>query len=152
MLLWIIIVGIIGLILLIAEALIPGFGVFGIAGSVLLFGSIVAAGIQYGFAVFLIMIAFAAILILLFIRFAKTKKIYDKVVLKDSLNTKDFDESILQGIEGEKGITITTVQPYGKIQIDNKQIDVCSEGGYIEKNKMVEVIRVTGKTVVVKEI
>ena len=34
MLLWIVILGIIGLMLVIAEAFIPGFGIFGIAGGI----------------------------------------------------------------------------------------------------------------------
>ncbi len=107
MLLWIVILGIIGLVLVIAEA---------------------------------------------FIRFAKTKKVYDKFVLNDVLNTKDFDESILQDMQGKKGISITTIQPYGKMEVEGIQIDVRSEGGYIEKNKMIEIIQVKGKTVVVKEV
>ena len=56
------------------------------------------------------------------------------------LNTKDFDESILQDMQGKKGISITTIQPYGKMEVEGIQIDVRSEGGYIEKNKMIEII------------
>ena len=141
MLLWIIIIGIVGLVLLIAEALIPGFGIFGILGTMCILGSTVMAGIKYGFGVFLI-----------FVRVAQTKGVYDKFVLKEVLDTKDFDESVLQGMEGKKGVTVTTIQPYGKMEIEGKQIDVCSEGGYIEKNKSVEIVQVKGKTVVVKEV
>ena len=152
MLVWIVILGIIGLMLVIAEAFIPGFGIFGIAGGIALISSTVIAGIKYGFGVFLIMIATFIILLLLFVRFAKTKKVYDKFVLNDVLNTKDFDESILQDMQGKKGISITTIQPYGKMEVEGIQIDVCFEGGYIEKNKMIEIIQVKGKTVVVKEV
>ena len=76
----------------------------------------------------------------------------DKFVLKDVLNTQDFDESILQDMQGKQGITITTVQPYGKMEVEGKQIDVCSEGGYIEKNKIVQIVQIRGKIVVVKEV
>ena len=72
--------------------------------------------------------------------------------MNDVLNTKDFDETILQDMEGKKGMSITTIQPYGKMEVEGMQIDVCSEGGYIEKNKMIEIIQVKGKTVVVKEV
>ena len=119
MLLWIVILGIIGLVLVIAEAFIPGFGIFGIAGSIALISSTVIAGIKYGFGVFLIMVA-------TFI--------------------------ILQDMQAKKGISITTIQPYGKMEVEGIQIDVRSEGGYIEKNKMIEIIQVKGKTVVVKEV
>ncbi len=152
MLLWIIIIGIVGLVLLIAEALIPGFGIFGILGTMCILGSTVMAGIKYGFGVFLILVAALIILALIFVRVAQTKGVYDKFVLKEVLDTKDFDESVLQGMEGKKGVTVTTIQPYGKMEIEGKQIDVCSEGGYIEKNKSVEIVQVKGKTVIVKEV
>ena len=150
MLVWIVMLGIIGLILLMAEALIPGFGIFGITGGACLLASTVMAGIKYGFGVFLVMVAAFIVLLLFFISFANRKK--DKFVLKDVLNTKDFDESVLQDMEGKQGITITTVQPYGKMEVEGKQIDICSEGGYIEKNKMVQIVQIKGKSVVVKEI
>ena len=86
MLVWIVILGIIGLMLVIAEAFIPGFGIFGIAGGIALISSTVIAGIKYGFGVFLIMIATFIILLLLFVLFAKTKKLYDKFVLNNLLN------------------------------------------------------------------
>ena len=129
MLIWIVILGILGLILAMAEALIPGFGIFGIIGGACLIGSTVMAGMKYGFGVFLIMVAAFILLLLIFIAVASRKK--DKFVLKDVLDTKDFDESVLQNMQGKQGITVTTVQPYGKIEVDGKQIDVCSEGGYI---------------------
>ena len=109
MLVWIVMLGIIGLILLMAEALIPGFGIFGIIGGACMLGSTAMAGIKYGFGVFLMMIAAFIVLLLLFISVANKKK--DKFVLKDVLNTQDFDESILQDMQGKQGITITTVQP-----------------------------------------
>ncbi len=133
-----------------AEALIPGFGIFGIIGGACMLGSTAMAGIKYGFGVFLMMIAAFIVLLLLFISVANKKK--DKFVLKDVLNTQDFDESILQDMQGKQGITITTVQPYGKMEVEGKQIDVCSEGGYIEKNKIVQIVQIRGKIVVVKEV
>ena len=67
MLVWIVMLGIIGLILLMAEALIPGFGIFGIIGGACMLGSTAMAGIKYGFGVFLMMIAAFIVLLLLFI-------------------------------------------------------------------------------------
>ncbi len=152
MLVWIIILSIVGLLLVIAEALLPGFGIFGILGGIALVLSTAMIGIEYGFMAFMASVIGLCALVALFVWFAKRKAIYDNVVLKDVLDTKDFDESILQGLEGKEGTAITTIQPYGKIIIEGKQIDVCSEGSYIDKNKNVKVIAVKGKTVVVREI
>ena len=151
MLIWIIILAIVGLLLVIAEALLPGFGIFGISGGIVLILSTVMIGIEYGFMAFLTAVIGLCILVILFVWLAKRRGIYDNIVLKDVLDTKDFDEGILQGLQGKEAITITTIQPYGKVEIEGKQIEVCSEGGYIDKNKKVKIISVKGKTVVVKE-
>ena len=74
------------------------------------------------------------------------------MILQDVLKAKDFDETLLQDLEGKQGITLTTLQPYGVIEVEGKKIDVTSNEGYIDKNKTVQVIQVKGKTVTVKQI
>lgn len=53
MLVWIIILSIVGLLLVIAEALLPGFGIFGILGGIALVLSTAMIGIEYGFMAFM---------------------------------------------------------------------------------------------------
>ena len=139
-----------GLLLLLMEVILPGFGIFGISGSIALILSFTLTNIQYGFNVFLMMFLVSLFFIAIIIYIAKRKK--DKFVLNNTLKTQGFDVTILQGLEGKQGITLTTLHPYGTIEVEGKQIDVCSEGGYIEKNKSVEIVQVKGKTVVVKEV
>ena len=71
--------------------------------------------------------------------------------MNDTLKTRDFDVTILQGLEGKQGITLTTLQPYGTIEVEGKQIDVTSNEGYIE-NTIVRIVQVKGKTVIVKKV
>lgn len=49
-------------------------------------------------------------------------------------------------------LTLTTLQPYGVIEVESKQIDVTSNEGYIDKNQAVQIIQVKEKTVIVKKI
>jgi membrane-bound serine protease (ClpP class) len=139
-----------GLLLLLMEVILPGFGIFGISGSIALILSFTLTNIQYGFNVFLMMFLVSLFFIAIIIYIAKCKK--DKFVLNDTLKTQDFDVTVLQGIEEKQGITITTLQPYGTIEVEGKQIDVTSNEGYIEKNTIVQIVQVKGKTVIVKKV
>lgn len=139
-----------GLLLLLMEVILPGFGIFGISGSIALILSFTLTNIQYGFNVFLMMFLVSLFFIAIIIYIAKRKK--DKFVLNNTLKTQGFDVTILQGLEGKQGITLTTLQPYGTIEVEGKQIDVTSNEGYIEKNTIVQIVQLKGKTVIVKKV
>lgn len=97
MLPWIIIIAMLGLLLLFVEILMPGFGLFGILGSISLLGTLVAVFKLYGFTVFLIMLIAVVIIFFGMIAFAKKSGLYNKVVLRDRQEAKGFDETPLQG-------------------------------------------------------
>ena len=140
----------IGLLLLLLEVILLGVGIFGISGSIALILSSTLTSIKYGFNTFLMLFLVSLFFIAFITYIAKHKKY--KFVLNDTLKTRDFDVTILQGLEGKQGITLTTLQPYGTIEVEGKQIDVTSNEGYIEKNTIVRMVRVKGKTVIVKKV
>ena len=150
MLPWIIILAMLGLLLLFVEILMPGFGLFGILGSVSLLGTLVAVFKMYGFTVFLIMLIAVIIIFFGMIAFAKKSGLYNKVVLRDRQEAKGFDEAPLQGMLGKVGVTHTELKPFGVAEIDGKIVDVCSTGDFIDRNVKVQVVQITGKTVTVK--
>ena len=147
MLPWIILLCIVGLALVFAEMLIPGFGVFGILGSVCLLGTAFLVAKVYGITAFvLLVIAFALMIVL-----AKKSGFYNKVVLRDKQEAQDFDESTLQGLLGAEGVTQTTLRPFGVADFQGKMVDVCSNGDFIDRGKRVRVTHIQGKTVTVTE-
>ena len=81
---------------------------------------------------------------------AKQSGLYNKIVLKDKQEAKDFDENVLQGLLGQTGVTHSTLRPFGVAEIDGKMIDVCSQGDFIDRDEKVQVVQITGKTVIVK--
>ena len=139
-----------GVLLIAMEILLPGFGLFGFSGSIALILSLTLTTVKYGFTALLVLLFVSLLFAIFLIHFLKSKK--EKLILKDTLTTKDFDETTLQGLEGKQGITLTTLQPYGVIEVEGKKIDVTSNEGYIDKNKTVQIIQVKGKTVIVKQI
>lgn len=147
---WIMVLTLLGLILLFAEILMPGFGLFGILGTGALLGSLVLTYSLFGMAAFLILLCVVVLLFFGMIVFAKKSGLYNKVILKDRLTDKDFDESTLQGLLGQIGQTQTTLKPFGMAEFSGKTIDVCSQGDFIDRGETVQIIQITGKTVVVK--
>ncbi len=147
---WVIILAILGLVMLFAEILMPGFGLFGILGAVSLLGSLVLTYRLYGMIVFLILLLAVVVIFFVMISVAKKSGLYHKVILKERQEAKDFDESVLQGLLGKVGVTHSTLRPFGTAEFDGQMVDVCSQGDFIERDVPVQVVQITGKTVTVK--
>ena len=150
MLPWIIILAMLGLLLLFVEILMPGFGLFGILGTISLLGSLVAAFKLYGMVVFLVMLSCSILVFVVMFVFAKKSGLYNKVILRDRQEEKGFDESTLQGLLGKVGLTQTDLRPFGVAEFDGQMVDVCSTGEFIDRGTEVQVVQITGKTVTVK--
>ena len=144
MLPWIILLCIVGLALVFAEMLIPGFGVC-------LLGTAFLVAKVYGITAFLITVVLLVIAFALMIVLAKKSGFYNKVVLRDKQEAQDFDESTLQGLLGAEGVTQTTLRPFGVADFQGKMVDVCSNGDFIDRGKRVRVTQIQGKTVTVAE-
>lgn len=151
MLPWIGVLAILGLVLVFAEMLIPGFGVFGIFGIISLLCSTILAAKMYGIVVFFVMLLLLILLFVIMLFLAKRSGLYNKVILHDRQEAQDFDESKLAGLIGKIGTTQTTLRPYGIAEIEGKSIDVSSLGDFIDRGKTVKVVQISGKTVTVKE-
>lgn len=147
---WIVVLAILGLVMIFAEILMPGFGLFGILGTISLLGSLVLTFKIYGLITFLALLAAVVVLFFAMVSVAKKSGLYNKVVLKDKQEAKDFDESVLQGLLGQIGVTHSTLRPFGVAEIDGKMVDVCSQGDFIDRDVKVQVVQIMGKTVVVK--
>lgn len=147
---WIVVLAVLGLVMLFAEILMPGFGLFGILGSVSLLGSLVLTYRLYGIVTFMIMLTALVVIFFVMLYIAKKSGLYNKVVLKDRQEAKDFDESVLQGLLGQVGVTQSTLRPFGVAEFDGKLFDVCSQGDFIDRGEKVQVVQITGKIVTVK--
>ena len=145
-----------GIVLLLTEALMPGFGVAGISGAILTIVSIVLIASNF-YQVMLILVATIALTILIVVALYKMGygRRYLKSIILDTeqknnegyVSTKDNKKLL-----GMKGIVVTPLRTAGTILLDGKKIDAVSEGEYIEKDKEVEVIKVEGSRVVVREV
>jgi membrane-bound serine protease (ClpP class) len=157
---WEILLFIVGLVLIALEVfVIPGFGVAGISGVILVITGLTLSLVgNVGFefspvdgnelirALFTVIIS-TALSISLSIYFGVKlvdSKAFSHLILNASQNkdegyiavdTKEFD------LVGTEGITTTVLMPVGKVEINNSIYDATAETGYIEKGQKVKIIR-----------
>ena len=60
--------------------------------------------------------------------------------------------SDLNHLYGERGVAITDLRPAGTARFDLERVDVVTEGGYVSRGSDIEVLRVEGSRVTVREV
>lgn len=168
-----------GLVLLGMEFfLIPGFGVFGVSGILMIVGSLVMAshtfaGMSAGESFEESMSslgslagAMATVIVVaaLVNRFLPSIPILNKLILTPpgyvatAADAPRLDPHVLEGqtdgpvVPGDIGRTASTLRPSGKAVFSDQFLDVVSDGGYIDHGTDVEVIRVAGNRIIVRPV
>ena len=148
---WILLLG--GLLGIILEIFTPGFGFFGALGSISVMVSIflTANSIIEFLVMFILFAMFIGFVIVIVVHLAKKGKLGKGIILENSVSEKGINKEDMQFFVGKIAETLTTLRPSGSISIDGVKLDAVADGGFIEKGKKVEVIRVDGIRIVVKE-
>lgn len=145
-----------GVLLLGVEILaVPGFGLPGVTGIVAIIGSIMLAAPNITLAVIYIAVALAGstVLLILLIRYASRQNRWKRLVLTDKL---DKEHGYSAGAEfsdlpGRRGQTVTPLRPAGTADIDGQRLDVVSEAAFVAAGREIEVLRVEGSRILVRE-
>ncbi|MDR2839924.1 MAG: nodulation protein NfeD [Paludibacter sp.] len=168
---WEILIFIIGLGLIALEIfVVPGFGITGVSGIILVIGGLtlsllgnvnfdfkavngndaakasftVIGGLTVGFA-----------LILYLSSKIGSKGIFRKIALTKSLETSDGYVGVpmeTANVVGKTGVAYTVLRLSGKVQIDDEVYDAFSEDGFIEKGTPVKVLRYETGQIYVKRV
>ncbi|WIW69766.1 MULTISPECIES: NfeD family protein [Anaerosinus] len=146
----------VGIIFVVIELLTPSIGLFaGIGVICVLYSFIMALGGD-STAIYLLVISIIASLILFgfIVKKLPSSKLWSKVVLKDmETSTAGYvSADDHQFLVGKSGVILTELRPSGTALIENKKIDVVSEGSYIEKGTNVKVVAVFGSRIVVRQL
>lgn len=156
---------VVGLVLILIEVfVIPGFGVAGISGIILivasLFLSMLGANPFLDFnavsaAIIKLTIGFAAALILIFLlaRYLPKSNVFKKFILSEEEKAAEGYTSRTNYSEllGSEGVAVTTLRPAGTAEINGKRVDVVTDSEFIEHGKPIIVVAVEGMRVVVRE-
>nr|WP_243108410.1 NfeD family protein [Maliibacterium massiliense] len=147
---------IVGIALIIIEMFIPGFGVPGISGSILIVAGIFvqAKTVEEGLIILLVVAAILGIALMLILHSAQKGKLSkSSIVLSAAINESSVDPTgDLHFFLDKEGVVLTPLRPAGTADFDGVRLDVLAESAFVEANTPVRVIRVEGSRIVVRPI
>jgi membrane-bound ClpP family serine protease len=146
----------VGMALVIFEMFYPGLNAPGIMGSILLIGGVILTAKTFTEALILIIFILAILgIALTIVVHSVTKGHLSRVLILSETTKNDADSQILDDLAyfiGKECTSITPLRPSGIADLNGVRLDVISEGGFIEKDKKMVILRVDGKKIIVKEV
>jgi membrane-bound serine protease (ClpP class) len=158
---------VLGLVLLVLEIfVIPGFGIAGIGGILLIITSLFLALIDtkmpyidfslISTAIIQLSVALAGSIGLMFLlaKFLPKSTLFNTLVLAESESAdKGFvSYPSVKELIGTEGVALTTLRPAGTAEFNGQRVDVVADWDYVEKGSKIKVLKVEGIKVVVEEI
>jgi membrane-bound ClpP family serine protease len=146
--------------LLLEIFVLPGFGIFGIGGVLVILASLVLASqtfivpqnsyqmLQFRNSLFILAVSGCGMLgfgIMLSRILEKINKPNDTNLVQETERLANYD-----GLVGQRGTAATLLVPAGKARLGEELYDVVSDGDLIEKGCPIEVAQVVGYKIVVK--
>jgi membrane-bound serine protease (ClpP class) len=147
---------------------LPGFGIFGVIGLLLLFGGLVGTFIPqgaffsdsprqrsdmlYGVTTLVLSLASAGVLMYFIAKHFGSLPLLGRLVLKEGITIEETSgDPLLAAMAaptgtlkiGMVGRAVTTLRPAGQIEIDNRIVDVVSDMGYVNSGEPVRITSVT---------
>jgi membrane-bound serine protease (ClpP class) len=162
---------VVGLILLLIEVfLIPGFGVVGITGIMMMAGGLLlsfqdfflpgaqkpwqAAMLRTNFLVVLGGIGVAVLCFMVAARYLPSLPIFRRLVLRTEQRAENgvvVSSPQFALLVGKTGLALTPLHPSGKAEIDGAKYDVVAEGPFVDKGAGIEVVQVEGVRIVIRK-
>lgn len=147
---------VLGLVLLVIEAIFPGFGVAGISGVIVVIVSIIMISSSPIQAMLILIgtIVLVALLLLALIKLGWAKKYLKFFVLSTEQKNEEgyISNNKYTSYVGKRGTAITPLRSAGIVMIDADKLDAVSEGEFISKDALIEVVRAEGSSIIVREI
>ncbi|WP_163537790.1 nodulation protein NfeD [Gracilibacillus sp. YIM 98692] len=146
---------ILGIVLLIVEVFVPG-GILGLIGVGAMVGSLFMSTDNVGHMTLSIGIALVAAIVvsvILFKTMGLNKGMLRHIILQDATTTEQGYVSSVSRTDlvGLEGVAITPLRPSGTAVFDQERLDVVSEGGFIKVNQPVQIVKVEGSRIVVRQ-
>jgi membrane-bound ClpP family serine protease len=150
-LLIVIILCLVGIFLILIEIfLVPGITITAVLGGLFAIG-----GVYYAFSRLGAMAGFITLILTLlvtgiaFVYLVKSKAL-DTIALKTDINSTVASKEPLSISEGDKGISLSRLNPIGKVKVNNIVIEGKSIGNFIDENTEIEVVKVSPTQLIVK--
>ena len=143
------------LILVFFELLLPG-GVLGVLSALCL---LVASWMGYdtygiigGCTVFFGTILLMAVLVFVEFKLLGKTSFGQKFFLKSSIKGHTRAAVAKDSVIGKKGTTLTRLNPSGKIAVEGKSYEACSQDGYVERDQAIAVVAQDNFKLIIKKL
>lgn len=141
---------VVGVLLLLAESVLPGM-IAGIIGGCFILGGIIDGYVQFGphtgnviLAVLLTVLVAGFLLWVKFFPNSRAARIFISQKVVGDIGTER------PGLLNQTGTAFTQLRPAGTALINGKRVDVVTEGQLIERDTPIQVVAVEGMRVVVR--
>ena len=142
-----------GLILIIVEIIfVPGTTVVGIMGFLAMGYGIYQSYTIYGNSAGTLTLIGSLLASILLFYFSFKNRSWERFSLKDSSKGRVNDQKALEINEGDKGVSMSSLKPVGKALFNDQEVEVRSNGGFVEENVEIEVLRVEGTKIFVQPV
>ena len=145
-----------GILLIIIELYVPGFGFWGISGisCILVSFFLTLGGNMVAVNMLFISLVMAIIVFLLILKFLPSSRLWTKLMLHESETSQAgfSSSSDYSSYLGREGVVVSLLRPAGMMIIDGIKLDVVSEGQYLEPGTKVKVVSVNGSRIVVRSV
>lgn len=155
MIIWVVIIGLIlfGLGLIIVEVIfVPGTTIVGILGIILAGFGVYLSFTNFGNNVGTIVLVGTGIIATLALVISFRKGVWKKFALKDQISSK-FNEHIeISTQEGDEGVALSSLRPFGKAEIKERVFEVKTNGNYVDAGEKIKVIKIDKNKIIVEPI
>ena len=150
---------IVGIVMMIVEIFVSGFGFFGISGIISLVAGVVVRicfglNVSQALTLILLVVGFLVLVVMLMV-YGAQYGFLGKTGLFERRTTlsKDYNkvERELKRLVGRNGKTISKLDLGGKAKIRGKIYDVVSISSYIEPNTNIKVVEIKDNTIMVRK-
>lgn len=145
-----------GVILLIVEAFMPGFGVPGISGIILLLAGVAMTWYEYGAMVGLgttvAVLALVGVAISVSLKSASSGRLSKSDLILNDTETPPSENADMQLLVGKEGVVKNTLRPVGTAEFDCGKLHVTSDGEYVSEGQKVRIVRLEGTQIFVNKI
>lgn len=156
------VINVVGILLLIAgfilvgiEMVLPGFSVPGVSGIICFVAGVfaLADSAMEAAVITIAVLALLGILMAVILNLLSRGKLKPPIILEEEQHRAEgyLSSSDLKYLLGRQGRSVTDLRPAGIGRFDDINFDVISEGNYISKDTEIEIIKVEGSKLVVRE-
>lgn len=149
----------VGSVFLIVEVFVPGFGFFGVSGTLSIIAGIIVRICQgldltQSLALILIVLGFFTILVMIMVYGAQYGILgHSGLFERKTTISEDYNKTSkeLRKLRGKSGKAITSLNMAGKAKIRGRVYDVVSLNSFIDKGSNIKVVEIKDNTIIVRK-